>query len=155
MESVPSELELVLRVLLAAVLGGAVGYDRQVRQKPAGIRTHMLVAAGAALFFSAAVLILGDAAIADMRGDAVRVPAAIVTGVGFLGAGAILRYGERVRGLTTAAGIWVVAAIGLLSGAGFFIVAIGGTIIALVVVNITALIDERILGMRNGEQDDE
>ena len=106
----------------------------------------MLVAAGAALFFSAAVLILGDAAIADMRGDAVRVPAAIVTGVGFLGAGAILRSGERVRGLTTAAGIWVVAAIGLLSGAGFFIAAIGGTIIALVVVNISALLDERILG---------
>ena len=139
------ELEFLLRALLAAVLGGAVGYDRQLRRKPAGIRTHMLVAVGAALFFAAAALILGDAAGTELKADAVRVPAAIVTGVGFLGAGAILRSGPRVTGLTTAAGIWVVAAIGLLAGAGFILVAVGGTVLVLLIINISSLIDERTI----------
>ena len=131
-----SEAELLLRVLLAALLGGAIGFDREVRRKPAGMRTHMLVAAGSALFYAAGVLILGEVVSTDLTGDVLRVPAAIVTGVGFLGAGAILRAGDRVTGLTTAAGIWVVAAIGLLAGAGFFVLAVGGTVIVLLIVNI-------------------
>ena len=141
----PSETDLLLRVLLAALLGGAIGFDREVRQKPAGMRTHMLVAVGAALFYAAGVLILGEASGTDFAGDVLRVPAAIVTGVGFLGAGAILREGDRVTGLTTAAGIWVVAAIGLLAAAGFYILAIGGTVLVLLIVNILSWLYGRFL----------
>lgn len=139
-----TEWELVGRTVVAALAGGLIGLDRQVLNKPAGIRTHMLVAAGSALFVAASILILGDAALVDGRGDAVRIPAAIVTGVGFLGAGAILRSGERVTGLTTAAGIWVTAAIGVLIGAGFWVVGIAATVIMLVIVNLTALASIRL-----------
>ncbi len=135
-----SEWELLLRVAGAALLAGLIGWDRAVANKPAGIRTHMLVGMGAALFTGASILILGDA-FEDVRGDAVRIPAAIVTGVGFLGAGAILRSGERIRGLTTAAGIWVTAAIGLLVGSGYWIIAIGGTVLVLVTVATTSILD--------------
>ncbi len=141
----PSEFDLLLRVLLAAVLGGAIGFDREIRRKPAGMRTHMLVAVGSALFYAAGVLILGEATGTQFTGDVLRVPAAIVTGVGFLGAGAILRAGDRVTGLTTAAGIWVVAAIGLLAGAGFVILAVGGTVLVLLIVNILSWIYDRFL----------
>lgn len=131
------ELELLLRCAGAALLAGLIGWDRQEANKPAGIRTHMLVGAGAALFAGTSILILGEAWQTDSRGDAVRIPAAIVTGVGFLGAGAILRTGNRVRGLTTAAGLWVTAAIGLLIGSGFWILGVGGTLIVLLIVNLT------------------
>jgi len=124
------EWELVGRTVGAALAGGLIGLDRQVLNKPAGIRTHMLVAAGSALFVAASILILGDAALVDGRVDAVRFPAAIVTGVGFLGAGAILRSGERVSGLTTAAGIWVIG--------------IASTVILLVIVNIAGFASSRI-----------
>lgn len=140
----PVEWELVGRMVVAALAGGLIGLDRQVLNKPAGIRTHMLVAAGSSLFVAASILILGEAALVDGRGDAVRIPAAIVTGVGFLGAGAILRSGERVSGLTTAAGIWVTAAIGVLIGAGFWVVGIAATVIMLVIVNLTALASIRL-----------
>jgi putative Mg2+ transporter-C (MgtC) family protein len=140
----PSEADLLLRVLLAALLGGAVGFDREVRRKPAGMRTHMLVATGSALFYAAGILILDETVGTQLDGDVLRVPAAIVTGVGFLGAGAIMRAGDRVTGLTTAAGIWVVAAIGLLAGAGFFVLAIGATALVLLIVNILAWIYYRV-----------
>ena len=138
------ELELLGRVAVAALLAGAIGFDRELANKPAGIRTHALVGAGAALFVSASILILGDAYLADLRGDAVRIPAAIVTGVGFLGAGAIMRSEGRVSGLTTAAGIWVTAAIGLLTGSGFWVIAIGGTLLLLVIVNLSSFISIRM-----------
>ena len=88
------ELEMLFRVLVATLLGGAVGYDRQKHDKPAGLRTHMLVAAGAALFTASAELASGN------RLDLLRVTAAVATGIGFLGAGAIMRSGENVSGLT-------------------------------------------------------
>jgi len=131
-------------MVVAALAGGLIGLDRQVLNKPAGIRTHMLVAAGSSLFVAASILILGEAALVDGRGDAVRIPAAIVTGVGFLGAGAILRSGERVSGLTTAAGIWVTAAVGVLIGAGFWVIGIAATVIMLLIVNLTAFASVRI-----------
>ena len=130
----PTELELIARALVAAVLAGLIGFDREAAQKPAGIRTHMLVGAGAALFTAASILILGESPVGS-PGDALRVPAAIVTGIGFLGAGAILRAGPRVTGLTTAAGLWVTAAIGLLIGAGFWAIGVGATALVLLIVN--------------------
>lgn len=139
----PTEWELVGRTIVAALLGGLIGFDRQLLNKPAGIRTHMLVSAGASLFAAASILILGDAALLDGRGDAVRIPAAIVTGVGFLGAGAILRTGDRVAGLTTAAGIWVTAAVGLLVGSGFWVIGIASTVLLLAIVNLTGFASTR------------
>jgi len=128
-----SELEILFRVFLAAVLGGAVGFDRQLRNKPAGLRTHMLVAMGSALAVGASVLVTQDIAGVG-RADAVRVAAGVVTGVGFLGAGTILRSSEGVRGLTTAAGLWVTATIGIALGFGYYWLAVGSTVIAVIVI---------------------
>jgi len=136
---VDSEWELLVRTAVAMAAAGLIGWDREALSKPAGIRTHMLVGAGAALFTAASILILQEGTLAGGRGDLVRIPAAIVTGVGFLGAGAILRSGERVTGLTTAAGIWVTAAIGTLLGMGFWIVGLGGTVLVLLTVNVSSV----------------
>ena len=136
-----SEWELILRIAAAGVLGGLLGYEREVRKMPVGVRTYGLVAMGSAAFISASILISqetstgrGTTAEASLNADQVRVAAGLVAGVGFLGAGAILRKGKRVRGLTTAASIWVTAAIGLLIGAGFWIAGVGLTVLALLMI---------------------
>jgi putative Mg2+ transporter-C (MgtC) family protein len=121
------EWELYVRLVVAAVLGGAVGLEREFSDQPAGFRTHMLVALGSCLFalVSAfgldALLAQGDAAV---RTDPTRIAAQIVSGIGFLGAGAILRYGTTVRVLTTAASLWVVAAIGMASAFGAYLLSL-------------------------------
>jgi len=131
-----SEWEFLVRVAVAALLGGTLGLDRELRQAAAGVRTYALVGMGSAAFMSAAISISGEIGgdPSTLNDNEVRMAAAIVAGVGFLGAGAILRTDERVRGLTTAAGIWVTAAIGLLIGAGFWILGIGVTILALIII---------------------
>src|SRR5438034_3703732 len=111
----------MLRILLAFFLGGVIGYERESVQRPAGLRTHMLVAAGSAAF--TVVSVFGFVGQGTVR-DPARVAAQIVTGVGFLGAGTIWRTSSTVRGLTTAASIWLVAAIGVLIGAGMYAVAV-------------------------------
>ncbi|HYW90504.1 MAG TPA: MgtC/SapB family protein [Chloroflexota bacterium] len=114
------DLELMLRVLLAFVLGGLIGYERETTQRPAGLRTHMLVAAGSTAFTVAGVYgFVGEGTVRDPS----RVAAQIVTGVGFLGAGTIWRTSSTVRGLTTAASIWLVAAVGMLVGGGMYALA--------------------------------
>ncbi len=125
----PSELELVLRVLLAVALGSIIGLRRGKAEKPAGMRDLVLICAGAALF--TVVSIYGFGVV-----DQARVAAGIVTGIGFLGAGAIIRRGEGgvVKGLTTAATIWVTAGIGLAAGAGMYILATVTTFLVLVVL---------------------
>lgn len=124
-----TDLELVERLCLAAALGGVLGFEREWRQKYAGLRTNILIAIGAALFTVMSI----DLA-ASSGGDPTRVAAQIVTGIGFLGAGAIMRTGEGIRGLTTAAMIWVNAAIGVAVGGGEYHVAIIATIVTLVVL---------------------
>lgn len=125
----PVELEMSLRLLLAAALGAAIGYQRERVGKPAGLRTHVLICLGAALFTVASGYGFGAAT------DPARVAAGIVTGIGFLGAGAIIRGGAGiVVGLTTAATIWVVAAIGLAAGAGLYLISAVATAIALIVL---------------------
>jgi len=121
------ELQMVLRLLLAAGLGAAIGYQREKAGKPAGLRTHILICIGAALFTVASFYGFGPTA------DVSRVAAGVVVGVGFIGAGAIIRRDEGgiVAGLTTAATIWAVAAIGLAAGAGLYLVAGVTTAIAL------------------------
>ena len=138
--------ESLLRLALAAALGGLIGVEREIREREAGLRTHLLVALGSALFtiVSAygfhAFLASGQSVV---RADPTRIAAQIVTGIGFLGAGAIIRQGLSVRGLTTAATLWVVAAIGLAAGAGYYSAAVITT--ALVLVSLWPL---RILAFR-------
>jgi len=125
----PIEVEMVLRLLLATALGAIIGYQRERAGKPAGLRTHILICAGAALFTVASLYGFGSAA------DPARIAAGIVAGIGFLGAGAIIRRGEGVvAGLTTAATIWAVAAIGLAAGAGLYLVSAVTTVIILIVL---------------------
>ena len=111
----------VTRLLLAAALSAALGLEREIRHKPAGLRTNMLIGIGSFLFTIVSMQFAGGTGSAD------RIAAQVVTGIGFLGAGAIIREGISVRGLTTAASLWIVAAIGMASGAGYYWPAVAGT----------------------------
>ena len=121
----PSQLELSMRLVLALVLGGLIGLERELSDHPAGLRTHMGVAVGAALFGIVSSYGFEDfdasRTVTNFQVDPTRVASNIVTGVGFLGGGAILKYGATVRGLTTAASLWVTAAIGLGCALGSYI----------------------------------
>jgi putative Mg2+ transporter-C (MgtC) family protein len=123
-----------LRLLVAAGLGAAIGIEREVREREAGIRTHLLVSLGSCLFTIVSAYGFHDFLISGtniVRADPTRIAAQIVTGIGFLGAGAIIREGLSVRGLTTAASLWVVAAIGMAAGAGYYWPAVAGTLLTL------------------------
>ena len=127
----PIEVEMILRLLLAAALGSIIGYQRERAKKPAGLRTHVLISLGAAIFTIVSIYGFGA------TDDTARVAAGVVAGVGFLGAGAIIRDGEGiVAGLTTAATIWAVAGIGLAAGAGLYLVSAVATALVLVVLLI-------------------
>jgi len=126
--------EFIIRIFVAAVLGGIIGLEREYREKAAGFRTHFLVALGSALF-----MILSqygfDAAIREMPNvsfDPSRIASQVVTGIGFIGAGTIIFQKNVVRGLTTAAGIWVTAAIGLACGTGLYVLAAVSTLLVLI-----------------------
>jgi putative Mg2+ transporter-C (MgtC) family protein len=110
-------LEVLLRLFVAAALGGAIGLERELRERQAGLRTHLVVCVGSALFTLVSAYGFRDWGV---RVDPTRIAAQIVTGIGFLGAGAIIRQGLSVRGLTTAATLWLVAAIGMATGAGYW-----------------------------------
>ena len=127
--------EVALRLALAAALTGAVGLERELRERAAGLRTHMLVGVGSALFTIVSAYAWGDFVFDRTQGttfDPTRIAAQIVTGIGFLGAGVIIRQGLSIRGVTTAAGLWVAAAIGMAVGAGYWGAALIGTGVVLV-----------------------
>jgi putative Mg2+ transporter-C (MgtC) family protein len=120
---------VALRLLAAAVLGGAIGFERELRERGAGLRTHTVVCVGSALF-----TLVSAYGFEGSRTDPTRIAAQIVSGIGFLGAGAIIRQGLSVRGLTTAATLWLVAAIGMAAGAGWYsaaAIATGGALLTL------------------------
>jgi putative Mg2+ transporter-C (MgtC) family protein len=121
------QAELAVRMIVAAALGAAIGLEREIHEHPAGMRTHLLVALGSAIFTE--LSIYGFAGITSTPIDPSRVAAQIVSGIGFLGAGAILKYGTSIRGLTTAASLWTAAAIGMAAGAGEWLIAAIGTFI--------------------------
>jgi putative Mg2+ transporter-C (MgtC) family protein len=140
--------EALLRLALAAVLGGLIGVERELREREAGLRTHLLVSLGSALFTISSAygfhsfLASGQSVV---RADPTRIAAQIVTGIGFLGAGAIIRQGLSVRGLTTAATLWVVAAVGLAAGAGYYSAAVISTALVLIALYPLRIIAYRIL----------
>jgi putative Mg2+ transporter-C (MgtC) family protein len=123
-------LEALARIVVAAGLGGVVGLERELDEKAAGLRTHILVAVGSALFTLVGAYGFSD--FPSSQVDPTRVAAQVVTGIGFLGAGLIFRQGFNIRGLTTAASLWLVAAIGMAAAAGFWKGAVITTIVALV-----------------------
>jgi putative Mg2+ transporter-C (MgtC) family protein len=136
------DIELIRRLLTAALLGAVLGFEREIKQKSAGLRTNVLIAVGSALFTAMSYeLAEGDTA------DPSRVAAQIVTGIGFLGAGAIMRTGSGVQGLTTAATVWVNAAVGVAAGGGEYhlaFIATGVTLAALLVLQpVEAVIARR------------
>jgi putative Mg2+ transporter-C (MgtC) family protein len=120
--------EVLVRLAVAAGLGGAIGIERELHEREAGFRTHLLVSTGAALFTLVSAYAWGDFVLGNgITFDPTRIAAQIVTGIGFIGAGAIIRQGLTVRGLTTAATLWVVAAIGMAAGAGYYSAALIAT----------------------------
>src|SRR6266487_1605395 len=125
MAATPSDLEQLARLALAAGLGGAVGAERELADQPAGLRTHMLLALGACLFTVVSAYAFGSGS------DPSRLAAQIVTGIGFLGGGAILRHGASIRGLTTAASIWATSALGVAVGTGRYILSAGAAVLIL------------------------
>jgi putative Mg2+ transporter-C (MgtC) family protein len=135
--------QVLLRLGVATVLGGLIGLEREYRSKAAGLRTNILITLGSALF-GILSLELGTA-----NGSSDRVAAQIVTGIGFLGAGAILHSRGGVHGLTTAATIWVNAGIGVAAGVGSFAVATASTLMTLVVLALLPFLENRILETRN------
>ena len=137
-------LELVGRLVLAGVLGALIGAEREYRAKTAGTRTHFLVSLGSALLMIISQYGFMDPAVAGTHAaDASRVAAQIVSGIGFIGAGTILVQKHAVHGLTTAAGMWVAAGIGMASAAGLYVLAIATTILSLIGLEMLGMIHFR------------
>lgn len=126
-----TQLDLALRLTVGLVLGAIIGFERELSRQPAGFRTHSLVSLGAALFTVVSAFGFSGPGV-----DPTRIAAQIVSGIGFIGAGTILQYRGHIRGLTTAASLWSVAAIGTAAGAGLYVVAVVGTVLILVILAI-------------------
>lgn len=126
----PSDWEFAIRLLLAAVLGGIVGIERERLERPAGFKTHVLVCLGSALFMLVSYFVAETYRVnGQVAFDPARIGAQVVTGIGFLGAGTIIRQGSLVKGLTTAASLWMISAVGVAVGAGYYTGAIAGVVI--------------------------
>lgn len=143
------DAELISRLALAAFLGGVIGFERERLSWAAGLRTHMLVCVGSAL-----IMIVSTFGFSDILGtpnvvlDPSRIAAQVVSGIGFLGAGSILLRGEIIRGLTTAASLWSVAAVGLAAGSGLYVAATAATVIILIILAGLKPIERRYFAVR-------
>ena len=148
-----SNPEMLLRLALAAALGSVIGVERERLQWTAGLRTHMLVCVGSALFALVSAFGFSDVlGLAHVVLDPSRVAAQVVSGIGFLGAGAILFRRDRIRGLTTAASLWTVAAIGLAAGCGLYVPAVGGTALIFAILAGLKPLERRFWSSRGGSE---
>jgi putative Mg2+ transporter-C (MgtC) family protein len=127
------DLALIGKLLLSALLGSAVGFEREKKHKPAGLRTYMLVCLGSCLITIVSLKFTNDSA---------RIASGIITGIGFLCAGAIIAHGKDVRGLTTAAGIWTIAAVGLAVGVGEYVLAVVTTTLVYIILKLSRIESE-------------
>lgn len=132
------EMDTIVKLIVSAIIGALIGIEREFRNRSAGFRTHILVAMGACL-----IMIISSEAFSDQNTDPTRIAAQVVSGIGFLGAGSIMQNKGSVKGLTTAANIWVCGAIGLAIGAGMYLEAISATIIALLALTILNSVAKR------------
>lgn len=139
--------EIAARLLLAIVFGGALGIDRELRQKAAGLRTHILVSLAAAIFtlITFEIFFEMNELMAEPRSDAIRIIEAVTAGVAFLAAGTIIQSGGAVEGLTTGASMWLAGAVGLACGGGFYTIAVIGTLLALGVLYLLGKLEARLL----------
>ena len=140
----PEQVNFVLRLIEAAVLGGLIGLERERNNQPAGLRTHIILCLGSALIMEVSLRI----GALTPTGDPGRIAAQVVTGIGFLGAGAIMRMGASVRGLTTAASIWTTAGIGLAVGAGYHLEAVSVVVIMLLSLSLLKKVGRSLSGRR-------
>jgi putative Mg2+ transporter-C (MgtC) family protein len=138
-----SNTDAAIRVIVALLLGGLIGLEREWHNKSAGLRTYALVCEGSALFMICSILLYDELfAAGNTTTDPSRIASTVVQGIGFLAAGVIFNAGARVHGLTTAAGVWVTAALGLLIGAGFYEVAAVGGIATLITLSLFRLVEK-------------
>lgn len=135
------EIEIVLRILVAGLLGGLIGFERERRQRPAGFRTHILVCIGAALVMIVSEYMYHDFATTTV--DPARLGAQVISGIGFLGAGTIIRDKFKVKGLTTAASLWAVACVGLAVGMGYFYIAVISAVIIFMTLALLGRIEKK------------
>lgn len=146
----PDTLQMVYRLTLAAVLGMLVGFEREYHGKPAGLRTYMLVTVGAALFTIMSV----QSSFGTAYFDPSRIASQVVVGIGFIGGGLILVRGSRIEGLTTAAGLWATAAVGMATGFGFYVIAIYTTALVLFVLWVLRFLENYIHHGELSKKDD-
>lgn len=139
-----SEWDALLRVGLALVAGAALGFERELKDKPAGLRTYALVSQGAALFMVLGVMLSNEVYGNDASVDPARIASTVVQGIGFLAGGVIFTIGAKVQGLTTAAGIWVAAAVGLLIGGGYYVIGFGAVVMTLIALRLLLQIGIRL-----------
>lgn len=135
-----AEKDIIIRLAVSLVLGALVGYERERDSQPAGLRTHMILTLGACL---AMVLSVNISAIRNT--DPTRLAAQVISGIGFLGAGAILRYGLNIKGLTTATSLWTMAVVGLAVGYGYYLIGIVTTVMMLVTLTVINIIEKRFI----------
>lgn len=138
-----SQVEILLRLLLSAGLGALVGFERESHGQSAGLRTHMILAVGATLAMTLSINLAFQFLPAG-GGDPTRLAAQVISGIGFLGAGAILRYGASIRGLTTATSLWTLAVVGLAVGAGEYLVATATTIVLLIILSLMEMLEKHL-----------
>ncbi len=139
-----SETEIVIRIALSALLGMIIGYERERQNQPAGLRTHTILAIGSCLAMTISINLAMQFQ-PTVSGDPGRLAAQVISGIGFLGAGAILRYGTSVKGLTTATSLWTIAIVGLAIGAGHYFAAIAATAAALIVLTLLNLLEKKVI----------
>lgn len=140
-----SETQIILRILVGAVLGAVIGFERERQDQPAGLRTHMILVIGATLAMVLSVNVGYLYARPGTPSDPARLAAQVISGIGFLGAGAILRYGFTVKGLTTATSLWTMAIVGMTVGAGYYLVGVIATLLMLVVLAFLNVLENRFV----------
>ena len=140
-----NEMDILIRILAAAGLGALVGFERERQSQPAGLRTHIVVVVGSTLAMVLSINLAMQFSSLVPNGDPARLAAQVLSGIGFLGAGAILRFGSTVKGLTTAASLWTMAVVGLAVGAGYLMVSVGVTVLLLVVLTVLTWVEKRLM----------
>ena len=140
-----SEPTILLRVLLAAALGALVGWQREIHHEPAGLRTHTILVVGSALCMTLSIDVALQFRTTALNGDPGRIAAQIVSGIGFLGAGAIIREGFTVKGLTTATSLWTMAVVGMTVGLGYYLTSVVVTLLIFIVLTVLNSVEKRYI----------